>query len=415
MKSHIVNSLFVVFTAPLLVSFCVADDWPQFLGQNRDGKSTELGLVSSWPKDGLKETWRKKLGPGMSGIAIVNDQLVTMFQDDRQQYVICLNASNGNKRWKTAVAPTYQNSMGHGPRATPTISNGIVYAYTGEGILASLDLKSGKEIWKVDLRKSNGGKPAEYGTSGSPVVLDDEVIVPTNPGKYSICSFAKEDGKFLWGTNDEVSGYASPMFLDSNAGKSIAMFSGKSLFGVEPGSGRLIWQYDFPTEYNCNTASPINIGKNIFVSSGENHGSALLSVDRTDGRWKVTEVWKSFGRDSVLRCEWQTPIFHNGYVFGFDNVGSAGPATHLSCIDAKTGKRMWQKVRFGKGNMIFADDKLLISTMKGELVIVNATSAKFEELGRQKIIGQTRQAPAISSGKVYLRDQSEIVCIDLAK
>ncbi len=415
MKSHIVNSLIAVLMATLLISHCVADDWPQFLGQNRDGKSTETGLISSWPKDGLRETWRKKLGPGMSGISIVNEQVVTMFQDERQQFVVCLNASNGNELWKTPVAPTYQNSMGHGPRATPTISDGSVYAYTGEGILVSLDLKSGKEIWKVDLRKLNGGKPAEYGTSGSPIVVGNEVIVPTNPGKYSVCSFAKEDGEFLWGTNDEVSGYASPMFLDSNAGKSIATFSGKSLFGVEPGSGKMIWKYDFPTEYNCNTASPINIGKKILISSGENHGSALLSIDKTDGRWQVTEIWKSFGRNSVLRCEWQTPVFHNGYVYGFDNVGSAGPATHLTCIDAETGKRMWQKIRFGKGNMIFVDGKLLISTMKGELVIVEAASSKFKELGRQKMIGQTRQAPAISSGKVFLRDQSEIVCVDLSK
>lgn len=351
----------------------------------------------------------------MSGIAIVNQHVVTMYQDDQHQYVICLSKSNGKEVWKTAVAPTYQNSMGHGPRATPTISNGKVFAYTGEGILVSLDLKSGKENWKVDLRKVNGGKPAEYGTSGSPIVVGDEVIIPANPGKFSTCSFATADGKLMWGTNNEVSGYASPMLLDSNAGKSIATFSGKSLYGVEPITGRMTWQYDFPTEYNCNTASPVSIGKNIFISSGENHGCALLSIEKKSGTYKVSEVWKSLGRESVLRSEWQTPIFHKGFIYGFDNVGSAGPATHLTCIEAKTGKRMWQKIRFGKGNMILADEKLLISTMKGELVIVKADSTKFEELGRQKIIGQTRQAPALSDGRVYLRDQYEIVCIDLSK
>ena len=117
----------------------------------------------------------------------------------------------------------------------------------------------------------------------------------------------------------------------------------------------------------------------------------------------------------MLRAEWQTPILLDGYLYGFDNVGSAGPVTHLTCIEAATGKRMWQKQRFGKGNLTAADGKLFLSTMKGELVIVRATPKAYEELGRATILGQTRQAPALSGGRVYLRDDKEIVCVEVGK
>lgn len=384
-----------------------ADDWPQFLGKLRNGKSSETGLVDRLPKSGVKINWRKSLGEGMSGISIVDANVYTMYQDDSKQYVVCLDAETGATRWTTPVAPRYQNSMGHGPRATPTVTDKGVFVFTGEGILAALDLK-GKLMWKVDTAKA--GKPAEYGMASSPLLVDDTVIVGTQPGRFTVSGYAVKDGEFLWGTNNQNSGYSSPAFLTLGEKKYITMFCGESLFGVEPVSGRMIWQYDFPTEYNCNTANPINIGNRILISSGENHGSVLLEAGKPG---KPKAVWSSLGRTSVLRSEWQTPILHDEYLYGFDNVGSASPVTHLNCVNAKTGELVWQKKRFGKGNLIFADGKLIISTMKGELVLVNATPKGFEELGREKIIGQTRQAWSLSNGNAYLRDNSEIVSIDL--
>jgi outer membrane protein assembly factor BamB len=116
-----------------------------------------------------------------------------------------------------------------------------------------------------------------------------------------------------------------------------------------------------------------------------------------------------------MRNEWQTSILLDGYLYGFDNVGGAGPVSHLTCINAATGERVWQKLRFGKGNLIAADGKLLISTMEGELVIVRATPKEFAELGRAPVCDSTRQAPALAGGLLYLRDGQEIVCVDMRK
>jgi outer membrane protein assembly factor BamB len=116
-----------------------------------------------------------------------------------------------------------------------------------------------------------------------------------------------------------------------------------------------------------------------------------------------------------MRNEWQTSVLIDGYLYGFDNVGSAGPVTHLTCVNAKTGERVWQKLRFGKGNLIAADGKLWCSTMAGDLVLVRATPEKYEELSRATVIGETRQAPVIAQGRLYLRDGTEIVCLDIAR
>jgi outer membrane protein assembly factor BamB len=153
----------------------------------------------------------------------------------------------------------------------------------------------------------------------------------------------------------------------------------------------------------------------VFISSGENHGSALLALKPKSEQFTVEEVWTSQGAKSVLRNEWQTSILLDGYLYGMDNVGGAGPVTHLTCINAATGERAWQKLRYGKGNLIAADGKLFISTMNGELVIAQASPKEYRELGRGAVLGSTRQAPALADGLLYLRDDAEIVCLDVRK
>ena len=159
--------------------------------------------------------------------------------------------------------------------------------------------------------------------------------------------------------------------------------------------------------------TPIAIDGKIFVSAGENHGSVLLSLGPKGTQFEVNEVWSSQGPKSVLRNEWQTSILHEGHLYGFDNVGAAGPVTHLTCINARTGDRVWQKPRFGKGNLIAADGKLFMTTMDGEIVVARMSPDKYDEIGRATVLGSTRQAPALSNGLLFLRDDAEIVCLDV--
>lgn len=406
-----------LFAALLFVANVQAEDWPQFLGPNRNGISAEAGLIDTWPKGGLQEVWRVEAGGiGMSGIAVSRARALTMIQAEGQQHVLCLDARTGKAIWRTPIAPEYRNPQGDGPRATPTILGDAVYAYAGQGILVALRFDDGKMLWTRDCVKEFGGEPAEYGMSCSPLVVGKQVVVQIGAPKATVAAYDLASGEPVWqaGTG-EASGYSSPALLDVGGQKQIVAFAGASAHGIDPADGGMLWTYPYATDYGCNTATPISVDGKVFLSAGENHGSTLLRITPKGASFTASEIWSSLGPESVLRNEWQTSVLLDGYLYGFDNVGGAGPVTHLTCVEASTGKVAWQEVRFGKGNLIAADGKLLISTMKGEIVLVEASPKAFREIGRQKILGQTRQAPALAAGLVYLRDDKEIVCVSLKK
>lgn len=392
-----------------------AADWPQFLGPERTGISTEIGLIEAFPASGPEILWKVPGGVGMSGIAISGDLAATLVQKEGRQWLLALDAKTGKEKSACDLAPAYKNTMGDGPRATPTLVDGMAYVYTGEGILIAIDLQSGSIKWSHDVPLEQKAKPSEYGMSCSPLVTETHVIVAVGAEDATLVAFDRKTGKQAWTAGSgSAAGYSSPALRTLSGRLQVVAFAGNQSLGIDPQTGTQLWSYPFETDFNCNTATPLAVDGNLFLSSGENHGCVLLKVP-TEKAGEVTEVWSSLDAKSVLRNEWQTSIQLDGYLYGFDNVGSAGPVTHLTCIEAKTGKRMWQKLRFGKGNLVAADGKLWCSTMAGELVIVAASPKAFQELARAEVSGETRQAPSIANGRLYLRDGQDIVCVNVKK
>lgn len=390
-----------------------ADDWPQFLGPHRNGISAETGLINAWPADGLPVVWRAELGVSMSGLAIVGDRLFTLYQDEQQQYAVSLNAQDGKLIWKQAIAPAYRNQMGNGPRATPTVSQERVFVFSGEGILVALNAKTGEQQWSANPVAQFGGKPADYGMACSPLVIDDHVVVTVGAPQGTLVAYRCSDGELAWKVGEDRTGYSSPNVLTVNGRQQLVALTGNSVLGVAPDSGTPLWRYPFETDYDCNTATPIAVEGKIFVSSGENHGCVMLDVVDDGSQAKAIVDWESLGRNSVMRNEWQTSILWNGYLYGLDNVGSAGAVTHLNCVNAKNGEKAWQETRFGKSNFIAADGKLFGTTMEGEVFVVQITPERFQEIGRMQVMEATRQAPALSNGLLYVRDDHEVICLSV--
>ena len=391
----------------------VKGEWPQFLGPNRNGLSGETGLLTEWPAEGPKVVWRVPGGVGMSGFAISRGRAVTLVQRDGKQWVVGLDAKTGATQWQTPVAPIYKNGMGNGPRATPAIAGDSVFVFTGEGILAALNFADGKPVWSHNVVGELKGAIAEYGMASSPLVVGANVVVTAGAPGASVVAYDTKSGKLAWKSGDDAAGYSSPALLELSGRKQLVVFNGEAIVGLVPDTGAALWRYPYETNFNCNIVTPLAFKDQVFISSGENHGCVMLSFKKSGDKISVGEAWSSQGSQSVLRNEWQTSILSDGYLYGFDNVGAAGPVTHLNCVNAETGKRVWQKTRFGKGNLIAADGKLFISTMNGDLVAVRITPTAFEEIGRTPLIGPTRQAPALSNGLLYLRDDEEIVCVDV--
>ncbi len=392
-----------------------AGEWPQFLGPQRNGLSGETGLLEAWPAGGPKEVWRVPGGVGMSGLAISRGRVLTMVQREGQQWLVALNAMTGESIWKAPIADAYRNPMGDGPRATPAISGDRVFVFSGEGRLTAIDFKDGSKLWSHDPLTELSGKEAEYGMASSPLVVGDQVIVTVGAAKGTLVAYDTKTGKQVWTAGKDPAGYSSPTLLDVGGRSQIVSYTGRSAIGVAPKTGEVLWRYPFETNYDCNIATPLSIKGQLLLSAGENHGSVLLDLKPQGDKFELTEVWQSFGPKSVLRSEWQTPLLLDGFLYGMDNVGGAGPVTHLTCVNAATGERAWQVLRFGKGNLIAADGKIFMTTMAGELVVARASSKKYDELGRATLMETTRQAPALSNGRLYLRDGREIICLDVRK
>ncbi len=401
-----------------LGSLSIGGDWPQFLGPDRNGVSNEESLISEWPTSGPDVLWKAPLGVGMSSIAVAGEQAFTMFQDDDHQYVTALNVADGIELWKTAIAPAYSNAMGHGPRATPTVTGDLVLAYSGEGVLACLSRTNGKLNWSVNVPKSFSGQPSEYGMSCSPLVFGETVVVQSGTRSAAVAAFSLTDGKLRWKTGQGTAGYSSPVMMTLIESPTIVAFVGAAVMGLDPATGQVRWNYEYVTDYDCNTATPVQLSNDtLLISSGENHGSTILKITGdASGSQKVSAVWESLGRDSQLRAEWQTPVIHDGHIYALDNIGSAGPITNLVCIRLSDMKTMWQKTRFGKGNLTLADGKLFLTNMNGELILVAASPDGFSELSRSAaVIETTRQAPLISNGRLFVRDDVRVVCIRVGK
>lgn len=392
-----------------------ATDWPQFLGPQRNGISNETGLIDDWPKGGLKETWRVGGGVGMSGLVVSRGTAVTMLQDQAGQHVVALDALTGKTKWKTRVGKPYKNSMGDGPRATPAIHADAVYSFSGDGILSAHRFADGKPIWQHDTIAELGGKVADYGMACSPLIVGDLVIVTVGAPNAAVVAYHCKTGKLAWKAGSDSAGYSSPALLRVGDQQQLVVFTGASAIGISPDKGTQLWRYPYKTNFDCNIATPLAHKGNVFISSGENHGCSLLSIAKGSDGFSVKEIWKSHGPASVMRNGWQTSIAHNGHLFGLDNVGAATALTHLNCVNIETGKRIWQQKRFGNGNLIAADGKLILTTMKGDLVFARLSTEGYHEIGRQKVIGKTRQSAVLANGRLYLRDDREIVCIDVRK
>ncbi|MDB4331555.1 PQQ-binding-like beta-propeller repeat protein [bacterium] len=415
MRFSLLLAILFVASSALPVQFGNAEDWPQFLGTSRNGISEQKNLISSLDEPSFRVKWTADVGVGMSAVSVSAGSAVTLSNDGTNQVIVCFNTDDGTLLWKTTIGESYENPMGNGPRATAAMTKAGVFAYTGDGRLVSVNRDSGQLNWVVDTIKAAGSKVSDYGMSSSPLIVGNKVIVHVGGRGSAVCAYHIESGKLIWKSGTGAAGYSSALSLKANGLNQVLSLTAAGLYALNESNGDVLCHYPYKTPYDCNTASPMMCGEGIFISAGENHGCAMLEINRMGNDFEFIERWTSNHTKSVMRNEWQTSIHFDDCIIGFDNVGSAGPVTHLTCVDTETGETKWQVPRFGKGNLTLADEKLWITTMAGELILARADSKGFQELGRKPLFNKTRQSLSIANGHGYLRDNSKIYCLDLRK
>lgn len=417
-------TVFFVVSALLCGSIlaATATEWPQWRGPNRDGVSGEVGILKEWAASGPKVLWNLPLGEGFSGISVSQGRVYTMFSKGNDEFIICLNATDGQEIWRFRSDDNYHEGQGgNGPRATPTIDGDLLFTISAHGKLYALNAGNGEKVWSHDLQRKFGSKMPRWGFSTSPLVDGELLLVEVGgKGEKSIVAFNKNSGDVVWSTHKDKLGYSSPIAITVQGVRQIICFTGTKLVSVSPTDGAIYWQYSWKTGYDVNAATPVFIPPDkVFISSGYDKGAAVLQMrvfvshddDRaaTDqikenrGRVRIKEIWKN----RKMKNQFASSVLYDNYLYGFDN-------SILKCIEANTGEEQWKTRGLGKGTVILADGHLIILSDRGKLALAEATPVGYIEKASAKALsGLCWTAPTLAEGKLYMRNEEEMVCLDL--
>jgi outer membrane protein assembly factor BamB len=401
-----ITLLFAVlgFAAPFALAG--PNDWPQWRGPNRDGISKETGILKTWPETGPKVLWKAPSGDGYSGIVVANGRLYTMHATRSEEVVVSLDAGSGKEIWRfVSDNEVYQNQFGNGPRSTPTVDGELVFTLSGNGKLYALNAKTGAKVWNHDLRTEFGGQIPTWGVSTSPLVDGEMLLVDVGgSGGNGLMAFNKKSGKVVWKSNSSLPGYSAPIAVTVNGIKQILFFTGTALISASPADGKQYWSYTWRTSYDVNAATPIFIPPDkVFISSGYNVGAAVLRMKVANGSVKIEELWKS----QVMRNHFASSVLVGDYLYGFDEAT-------LKCININTQEEKWGKRGLGKGSLIYADGHLIVLSERGKLLLVEANpAAEIEKASAEVLRGRCWTVPTLANGKLYVKNQAEILCLDV--
>ncbi len=381
-------------------------DWPQFRGPNRDGISTEVGLLKAWPAEGPQVAFRVPLGKGFSGLSIVQGRIYTLISQGGSEFLLALEAQTGKEIWRFRTDAERSDNFGDGPRSTPLVDADRVYAVSALGKLYALERASGKLLFSHDLTKEFGGVVPNWGVSASPIVEGNLLLfnVGGKPG-FAIVAFDKASGEVKWKTGSDIPGYSNPLAITVGGMRQIIFFSGTQLLAVAPQDGKVLWQQPWKTSYDINAAAPLFIPPNqLFVSSGYDVGATLFAIQVQDGQASAQQVWQNRG----MKNQFSSSVFHNGYIYGFDNKT-------LKCIDVKTGEDKWRTSGFGHGSLFYADGHLVVLGDNGKLALVEATPAGYSEKATaQPLAGKHWTVPTLYGGRLYIRNESELIALQVS-
>jgi outer membrane protein assembly factor BamB len=399
----------------LFVPAAHAGDWPQWLGPNRDGSSTEK--VAAW-KEPLKVLWKQPVGEGHSAPVVAKGHvfLHTRVKNKLEESVSAFDAKTGELAWESVpiVRAKFADPFGFGtgPRGTPAMVDGKLYALGITGILSCVDTASGKLVWEVDPLKKYKASNLVFGISCSPLVVDDLVLVSVGGKGASIVAFDRMNGEERWKALDDSASYSSPIVLGKGKERQVVFLTGKRLVSLYPFNGGLIWDYPLVDKLQESSTTPVVSGDIMFASSVTFGGVALKNSAGDKGP-TAKELWVN----PAYNCYFSTPVAIGEQLYLVTGSLLAQKAT-LRCIETATGKELWKHDNVGKYHASLlrtGDGKLLMLEEAGDLVLLQPDPKEYRELSRSKICGETWAHPALADGRLYVRDKKDLICVDLPR
>jgi outer membrane protein assembly factor BamB len=390
-------------------TFTRAGDWNQFRGPNRDNLSTETGLADSWPEGGPKLLLTMTgAGEGYSSVSIVGDLVYTMGNREGAEFVIAFDRNAGREAWATRSGNEYHDGTGNGPRGTPTVIDGRVYSLGGHGDLTCLDASTGDVVWQQNILQEFGGSNITWGISESVLVDDGLVICSPGGPQATVVALDAKTGRTKWASRipeQPQASYASPVPMTIGRVKQYVVFTSKGVCGVRAKDGEYMWSQTQSSNGTANCATPLVVDNLVFCSSDYGTGAELIELAAQRGGVVSRQVY--FTKD--MKNHHGGMVLHQGHVFGSNSE-------RLACVNLRTGKASWQKPEM-KGSVVFADNKLVFRHENGPVHLIAADTGSYQELGRFDQPNRSDRPawahPVIADGRLYLRDQNQILVYDL--
>jgi len=382
-----------------------AEAWNQFRGAERNGLSTESLSEFDCSKSQPELVWRKNIGSAFSELAISEGVVYTMVSEvvdslTGSEYLAAFSEETGDEIWKTKVDSIYfdEDGWGNGSRATPTVDEKYIFTFSGHGKLTANLKKDGSFVWQHDFVKEFGSKTPRWGFASSPLVVGDNVIMEVGGTESrAFMAFNKENGDIVWSSSDGAASHDSPLLASIEGQEQIIFANGRTLYSLLP-EGDTLWTYSMP--FGGATAIPVFIPPNkLFLSAVRNPGFFVVEVENN----KATEVINGVS----MKNDFSSCVYHDGYIYGFHVAA-------VRCISAETGEAKWTKRGYGKGSLILVDNKLIILSDKGKLIIADASPEAYNEnCSLQAMDGKSWTAPSFYNGKVFVRNLTEMACYKL--
>lgn len=380
-------------------------DWPQFRGPDRNGVVRNLPAGVDWsePPD---EVWRHPVGKGWSSFAIADGLAFTQEQRKDRECVVCYDAMTGRQIWEHADSARFDEAMGGpGPRATPTIHNSRVYSLGATGQLNCLVARTGRRLWSRNILADAGGTNLRWAMSGSPLIVDDLVIVvPGGPDNHGIIAYDSGTGDIVWTNGSLTASYAAPMLATLEGTRCLLVFHGTGLSGHAVTDGATRFNIAWENDPKVNAAEPVVLSDHsVLIASGYGQGAARVDVRHKDGSWDADTVWT----ERRFKLKFNAAVQQGDHVYGL----SEGI---LMCLQTADGKIAWKRGRYGYGQLLLAGDVLLIQAENGDIAVVAARPDRYRELARFPALdGKTWNHPALWNGCLLVRNGEEAACFRL--
>jgi outer membrane protein assembly factor BamB len=419
----------------------LADDWPQWMGPERDDRWNEQGILDKFPAEGAKIVWRAPIAGGYAGPAVAEGRVfVTDFSHadgdasndpgarrelKGQERIHCFDVATGKPLWTHAYDCQYNISYPAGPRATPAVAKGKLYTLGAEGNLVCLDVRSGKLLWQKDLAAEYQGETPIWGHCAHPLV-DGQKLICLAGGKGSMAvALDKDTGKELWRALSAPSiGYCPPTIITAGGTRQLLIWTPTDLNSLNPETGEVYWSEKLAPSYGMTIAAPVQAGDYLYAS-GIGSVAALFKLDREKPAAEF--VWAGKPNTAVY-CNNSTPLIEDGVIYGNDcQVGS------LRAVKLQDGERLWEtfapttggtrRASHGTAFLVKNGDKHFLFSETGDLIIARLSAEKYDELSRAHILAPTGESfgrnvvwshPAFANRCCFARNDKEIVCVSLA-